>query len=351
MKRLNLILLSFFLFAFNLNAQQLDVPQTQVPVIVKKTATWCPPCGGWGWDLFAGIIEDNQEDAFLFSAQFSSSDPLYSETAKEISSNFGSAPQPSFFYNGTNQNANSSNASTIRNQVRQKVLQDIQASPSVQSGILASHNGGKIEVFTKTNFFEGLEGEYYLGVYLVRKSVVANQSGQSPTTTHKYVLTKAFGDNSFGNLLDEGTIAANTEITGLVETNLDAYSLNNLLIATIIWKKEGDSYTVVNSNFTDDIGEGAIVAVQEAFEAVEFGIFPNLIREQAEVRFSLENPSDDLNIDLYNLNGVRIQNIYDGYFPGGAHSLEIDLAAIPAGSYFMRLQLKGQVLTQKIIVQ
>ncbi len=25
-----------------------EVPETQKSLIIKRTATWCPPCGGWG---------------------------------------------------------------------------------------------------------------------------------------------------------------------------------------------------------------------------------------------------------------------------------------------------------------
>ncbi|HHB79571.1 MAG TPA: hypothetical protein ENK85_10105, partial [Saprospiraceae bacterium] len=64
MKKILLLLLAV---GISYLAQAQEVPQTQSSLIIKKTASWCPPCGGWGWDLFEQLIDDNDSQAILWA--------------------------------------------------------------------------------------------------------------------------------------------------------------------------------------------------------------------------------------------------------------------------------------------
>jgi hypothetical protein len=51
-----------------------------------------------------------------------------------------------------------------------------------------------------------------------------------------------------------------------------------------------------------------------------------------------------IQINLFNLLGVKVQTLFDGVCEGGAHILSIDLASLPRGEYFAALR-KGQSQT------
>ena len=45
-----------------------EVPEVQRPLVTKISATWCPPCGGWGWTLMEELVIDNEDKATLIVA-------------------------------------------------------------------------------------------------------------------------------------------------------------------------------------------------------------------------------------------------------------------------------------------
>ena len=48
------------------NTDVIDIPvqQTQVPILVKFMGETCPPCGGWGWAAWEGLIYSFQRQGF-----------------------------------------------------------------------------------------------------------------------------------------------------------------------------------------------------------------------------------------------------------------------------------------------
>ena len=46
-----------------------EVMEVQQTLLTKRTATWCPYCGTWGWGFFEDLIEDNEEKAVLIRPQ------------------------------------------------------------------------------------------------------------------------------------------------------------------------------------------------------------------------------------------------------------------------------------------
>ena len=88
-----LVLLIFFGFA--MSAQVPDAPQTSMPVITKIAATWCPPCGSWGWDFFEHMLEDNTDDAIIMAVHHSGD--LVNPTASALTSNLNASSQQDSF--------------------------------------------------------------------------------------------------------------------------------------------------------------------------------------------------------------------------------------------------------------
>jgi hypothetical protein len=70
MKRL-IFTLFFFSAVLSVHTQNIEVPATQKSLITKRTADWCPLCGGWGWPFFRQLILDNSNKAVLIAAHYS----------------------------------------------------------------------------------------------------------------------------------------------------------------------------------------------------------------------------------------------------------------------------------------
>lgn len=100
------LLSTFILFTITIfNAQNVEIPTTQNPVIIKVSASWCSTCGGWGWNFFEDIYEDNHENSSVFVIHHSGD---YTNTAaSEITTNFEVPGQPVFLFNGEDLNVSS----------------------------------------------------------------------------------------------------------------------------------------------------------------------------------------------------------------------------------------------------
>ena len=51
-------------------------------------------------------------------------------------------------------------------------------SPIAQTGLLVEADGNTITVQTKTRFFQDATGDFYLGLYVIERSVIATQASQ-----------------------------------------------------------------------------------------------------------------------------------------------------------------------------
>ncbi|HEY6171293.1 MAG TPA: T9SS type A sorting domain-containing protein, partial [Candidatus Kapabacteria bacterium] len=61
--------------------------------------------------------------------------------------------------------------------------------------------------------------------------------------------------------------------------------------------------------------------------------------------------SETISIELYDVLGNKRMTLADGIYETGVHAIPIDTKDIPQGSYFVRLQTSGQVITKKLIVR
>lgn len=141
----------------------LEVEQKNMGVIAKRTATWCGPCGGYGFVAFDNLLTNFQDEAvFLaFKGSFYHLDGYQvSQEGQLLFDNINdhfniAASTPHFFYN---------------------------FSPNSSSGMVSAHNesdvvvnsnyefemqSDKIKLKTTTKFFQEVEGDYYITPYLI----------------------------------------------------------------------------------------------------------------------------------------------------------------------------------------
>ena len=213
MKKTYLTTFSFvLLFPFLLLSQEIEVPQTNQPLITKRTATWCPNCGTYGWTLFRDLLADQQSNALLIAAHFGSS-VLANEAGDGVVDILGGFGQPTFFLNTDNLGANSGNIAVVRQDVASTVAQINDTPPVAQTGILAEATDDSLIVHTKTAFFEAVENtSVNLAEYLIEPDVVATQSQQGPMAAHKNIIRYEMSGAAAGQTIADGGAVAGTEV-------------------------------------------------------------------------------------------------------------------------------------------
>jgi len=84
-------------------------------------------------------------------------------------------------------------------------------------------------------------------------------------------------------------------------------------------------------------------------------VFPNPTRELASIAYELRAPAD-VELVVYNARGQRVRALRSGSQAPGRHMLHWDTRdhtgmPVPAGIYFVRMQIGERVLKQKLVVQ
>jgi hypothetical protein len=355
MKQLSLLSL-ILVFPLLLAAQDIEVPQTNKPLIVKYTASWCPNCGTWGWSLFRNLLDDNSEDALLVASHYSGN--FQNSVSMSWYSNDNVLSQPVFFLNNQNQGATSGNVTTTRNSIRQKVQQTNGQGPLVQAGLRAEvDDANNLTVFTKTRFFGPANGEYYLGVYLVEKEFIGIQSGQGNNALHKQMLRRSLSQSAFGEQVSNGAIADGTElentysITSAAIQDAGIQDLASLLngnveIATIIWQRDGSKYVAVNTN---SAFASLVSAVQAPASLGSFEVFPTPAGQQVDIALELSSELRAARLELFSAEGKLLQTLHTGLLLGGQHRFSLERGDLPVGMYILRLADGKSVSSRKVV--
>lgn len=348
-----LIFLLFIAFSItNLSAQEISVSPTQKVLMTKKTASWCPPCGSWGWDVFETLLDEANENTIVLAAHYSTSnDVLTTPTGTALVNNLQQTfSRPAFLVNN-DLKAGSSNGALSK--IREAIDEAATVEPTAQTGIQATYAPGSrtIDIATRTQFFTDTEGEYQLGVYVVKKSMISYQASIGNDADHKSVLRDAITEDIFGEPITAGNIALNTSVNKQFSFDLtDDDELDNIQILTLIWKKAEENYTLVNANLTSDINEAVVNHLDETTLQQGFAITPNVIQDVATIQLNLtEKATADLSI--FNSNGQLVQTVFSGTLNIGKQQFTFTKNDLSAGLYFVRLHIGEQVWNRKIVIR
>lgn len=344
-----LLSLLFVCISFSLSAQQIEIPQTQLSLVTKRTATWCPYCGTWGWTLFEGLLEDNSNKAVLMAAHYSGD--LVNPASAAITNNFGGFGQPVFYLGNENQWVASSNIEEKRTTIKTKINDAYSSQPKAQAGMILVANDSQLDVYTKTRFFENSNGEYYLGVYLLEQNLFYYQSGQGQDAHHKNVLRESLTDEELGELIAEGSISAGSEFAFNTSIPLDeTYDLGNLTVVTILWEKVDSKYNFVNANSSNNYLGGLVATEEELLKISSFEIQPNPVVDQARINLELGETFSYGELALIDLQGRKIQTVYAGSFQEGSNVFTISKEQFNLkGLYFLQFKANQKVATRKAL--
>lgn len=352
MKKIFLILIIFIAKFSLITAQNIEIPTSQNPVIIKIAASWCPPCGSWGWDFFDNIYADNEDKSTLLAAHHSGD--YQNSTAVDIKENFNVFGQPIFLFDGVDENVVSGNAATKRTAFSTEVTNQSNRNPDVQTGIEATYKDNNLYINYSTKFFNSVSGEYYLGIYVVEKIVVGYQASIGQSAQHKNILREEVSGNSFGNLIASGTIDAQEIYEGSIEVDLGTYNPQNLQIVSIIWKKEGNLYSIVNSNSDKDVVIDNTSTNSEIEKNItSFEIFPTLINHNSTIEVNANKILNKTEVSIYDINGRKLSNIFSGNLNVGVNKINFELPYnLSPSVYFIGLTSENTPnILRKVVVQ
>jgi hypothetical protein len=99
---------------------------------------------------------------------------------------------------------------------------------------------------------------------------------------------------------------------------------------------------------TADVGPEVEVIVEMTDALVLDPAYPNPFNPATVVRFALKETGPAM-LDLYSIDGKRIQRIYEGVADGGvSHTVRIDGTRLPSGVYLVRLTANGRIVDRTV---
>ncbi len=242
----------------NNTASGLMVEKKNTSLVSKTTATWCGPCGAWGWTLFNDIISSNSDKAIYVGLYASNSasnknDLFYQASATTLANEWGIKGYPTFSTNGYNTMRYSGSGGIYT--TLSKNTTDSAVNSHTNASVLANANnsfkieGNKVKVNITTKFFEDKAGEYYVATYLLEDKALNIQNGQTGTVEHHYVYRGAFDGKVWGTKINK--IGANqTEDFTAEITFQDTWVSKNFKVINVIYKLVNNKYVFVNANST-----------------------------------------------------------------------------------------------------
>lgn len=339
-----LLLASFFMLLGNINGQD-----DQFSIIVKKSADWCPNCGGWAWPVFEDLIEKTEGSNAIPILMHNSGD-LANELSIALTEALGGNGQPEFFLNSDIQVITPSNADD-----KVDLMVEMVDSISMEDALLGieiedvflSIDGESLTAGLIVELYGLVTGDFSFGLYLIQNNISHNQAGQGVVIQPK-LLTASFLEEPFGIRMDVDTSAI-----GRIRTFHTIEAPNTLSLAdgdteivAIIWEwDENDNKKIYNA----DVLRGAIdqLSVTEEISLVPLSLKGNIIANTATLSFESTQNIDKATFFINDMSGrsVYTQSVA---LQAGSNNLEADVSNLTEGIYVMGLNVEGNMTTVKV---
>ncbi|MDA1027814.1 MAG: T9SS type A sorting domain-containing protein [Bacteroidetes bacterium] len=222
--------------------------------------------------------------------------------------------------------------------------------------------------------FEGAETVYVLFSASNRAKILrSTDSGQSWKDLSGFdpgpdglISQNGFPDVSVYDLLDfpnSTRLWAATEI-GLIESLNDGATwsiANNGLPAVSIWqirKLDDEIVLATHGRGIWTVPASSIPPVSEIFTNVEpveapiitslETIFPNPVQSRAVLKWNSAE-SSRARVSIVNIQGREVATVFDGTVGSGPQETVIDAVTLPAGAYFIRMEVGNRILTKSFV--
>ena len=183
---------------------------------------------------------------------------------------------------------------------------------------ISPSNSDFLQIFASSNCGES---------WAVRKSISSSQLATVNNTASNY--TPGPGDWE----------------TVTISNFSSAYQVNNLRIKFLFTSGGG------NDLYIDDINLTGPVGLQDNETIYDFFVFPNPANSIANVQFLLPKSQQQMNIQLHNIIGEQVKNIFSGNLSSGQHNLSIDVSDLAPGVYFVTISNLTRKVVQRFVVE
>ena len=317
------------------------------PLISKRTADWCPNCGSWGWTFKLAILDEiSSEDATIVALHHSGG--LANATSTAITEAMGGVSQPKFFFNNTDIGASSGNWNNKLDELKADVAAMNMEIPDFGIELHGYLGASANEVVAEINLHvnQSVEGEYYLGTYILTNDLVHMQAGNSAggSAEHKKILLDEFSGTPFGRVIGNGPLlegVMNFDITTTFANVPDAQTD----IAVIIWKKDGNDYIIANTAVVEGI---ELLSTNDDFNWVSDAsavYFDN----QINIDLSSEETIGEYQVKVIDMNG-RIVADDRGMSSERQVNLQLDASGLTSGNYFINFLSSNGLWSEKVVV-
>jgi len=334
-----LLLLVVVIFGLQSSSEAQTVPEMQMPVLTKVTATWCPNCGTWGWDLFEGMLVDNADKAIFLNTHYSGD--LVSTASQDFASNLGANGQPKFYFDNMNTLASANTVSAKRTEIAEMVAEANAQTPLANTGLEWTLEGDTYNIKTKTKFFSEMEGNIHLSIVALESKLVNNQASQG-VVEHTFVIRGTESNNAFGPAIATGINAAGSEIDGTYTLEKGAsWNADNLTIVALMWKEDNGNFTYINGS----VGAEAVVNGLSSDLGDNFNAQWRSNETQNELFINTNVDLGQATIQIYNVNGQLISQLFQGELSSGTYNLPI--VGLNQGNYFIEINTERGTETIK----
>jgi hypothetical protein len=109
-----------------------------------------------------------------------------------------------------------------------------------------------------------------------------------------------------------------------------------------------------NSSSPAEFPPGAPTAVIEisGWRDLKFALkqnYPNPFNPTTTVTYSVPN-NESVSLRMYDVLGREVAALFDGYQTAGEHTLNFDASSLDSGTYFLRLQVRDQGKTRRVVL-
>jgi hypothetical protein len=350
------LLLGLVVCSLGVSAHAQTPEKKSIALINKLTATWCHPCGDWGWEMAHDLIAGSEGKGLFMGIyvepDIENNDKFRNATADEFGQSFATPDYggvPDFGINGIGEM--DLPGATIP-QFKTALLHIIDSFsitiPVVSPANTMAISGTTITVNAKAQFWSAASGEYYLAAYLIEDGAMNTQAGQTGIVAHHDVLRGSMSANlPFGEQIASGSIAANQTYNKTFTFNItdNTWDKAKLKVYTVIWKKNGSKYDFMNaSKNAGTTGLAPIANVQGV------NIYPNPTGTTATLSIS-SGAAMNIGIHITDITGRSVYTSENNKVLKGSNNFSLPVAQLNSGVYNVTISSKDGQMNQRLVIQ
>ncbi len=127
------------------------------------------------------------------------------------------------------------------------------------------------------------------------------------------------------------------ELPNVVVTDLDYHAATSTLVAATYGR------SMYSYQFDYEVSTEELTLLQKTLQ-----IYPNPASEKITIQFDKEHSAPH-QIELFDVNGRLVKSIFKGRLQQENVELETDISALSSGTYFIKVQVKGQTFSKQLI--